>query len=97
MSKKEKEPIKKVCALYGDVFVTGSHSRMNCPSCVEFCKKYRAKRGGGVQKTKMTGNMAAIERVNREAEAQGLSYGKAVGQEYAQEHVRVVRKESNNE
>lgn len=90
MSKKKKEPIKKVCALCGDVFVTGSHSRMNCPSCVEFCKKYRAKRGGGVQKTKMTGNMAAIERINREALEQGLTYGKAVALQWAKENARIA-------
>ncbi len=94
MSKKKNEPVKKVCAMCGDVFIAYKHSRLNCPSCVEFCKKYRAKRGGSIQKTKLTNNMAAIERVNREAEAQGLSYGKSVGKQYAAKHVRVVRKES---
>lgn len=86
--------LKKVCKICGDVFWTAWKSKDICPDCTEFRQKCRASSSAIHSRTKLTGNMAAIERVNREAATQGLSYGKAVGRQYAEKHVRVARKES---
>lgn len=92
----KRRTLKKVCKC-GNVFWTAWESKDICPDCTEFRQKCRASTSAIHSRTKLTGNMAAIERVNREAEAQGLSYGKLEGKRYADKHVRVERKESNNE
>lgn len=90
----KRQLLKKICKVCGDVFWTVWHSKNICPDCTEFRQKCRASSRAIHGRTKLTGNMAAIERVNREAAAQGLSYGKLEGKRYAEKHVRVERKES---
>ena len=81
----------------GDVFLAASNAAMYCPDCAAYRRRCRCGKSAIRTRTKLTGNMAAIERANREAEALGLSYGKLEGKRYADKHVRVERKESNNE
>ena len=89
-----RKEIKKLCKICGDLFITTTRAAQQRHSCAEFRRKYRGYSADQRQCKKLTGNMAAIERVNREAAAQGLSYGKLEGKRYAEKHVRVVRKES---
>ena len=93
----KKKLTKKLCEMCGDVFLSASNAGLYCPDCAEWRSKHRCGKSAIRASAKLTGNMAAIERANREAAAQGLSYGKAVGKTWAAEHVRVERKESNNE
>lgn len=85
--------LKKLCDMCGDVFCAASNAAMYCPDCAAYRRRCRCGKSAIRTRTKLTGNMAAIERVNREAEAQGLSYGKSVGKQYAAKHVRIERKE----
>ena len=86
--------IKRVCDVCGDVFWTAWASKDICPDCTVFRRKCRNGLNVIRGRAKLTGNMAAIERMNCEAEAHGLSYGKWVAQPWAIENVRAKRKES---
>ena len=86
--------VKRVCDVCGDVFWTAWKNKDICPDCTEFRRKCRNSPNAIHGRDKLSCNMAAIERVNREAETQGLSYGKRVARSWAKENVRVKRKES---
>ena len=90
-----RKEIKKCCMICGDVFISTTTSSAHlCPSCAELHRKHRGNTADQRRRKKLKGNQAVIERVNIEAAAQGLSYGKLEGKRYADKHVRVVRKES---
>lgn len=90
----KRRSLKKLCEMCGDVFFSTSNAALYRPDCAAWRRRYRCGKSAIRSRVRLTGNMAEIERVNREAAAQGLSYGKSVGKQYAAEHVRVVRKES---
>lgn len=89
-----RKEIKKLCDICGDLYITTTSAAHQCPSCAEFRRKYRGYTADQKRRKKLKGNQAVIERINIEAAAQGLSYGKAVGKTWAAKHVRVERKES---
>ncbi len=84
-----RKEIKKCCEICGDVFVTTTSAAWQCPSCAEFRRKCRGYTADQRRRKKLKGNQAVIEQVNIEAQRQGTTYGKAVGKEWAAEHVRV--------
>lgn len=86
--------LEKTCSVCGQEFDTVWETKDICPECTAFRRKCRASSRAVHARTKLTGNMAAIERVNREAARLGLSYGRLEGKRYAEKHVRVERKES---
>lgn len=89
-----KRVAKKLCEMCGDVFLSTSNAARYCHDCAAWRRRNRCGKSAIRGKSALTGNMAAIERINREAEAQGLTYGEAVGKNWATKHVRVERKES---
>lgn len=84
-----RKEIKKRCEICGDVFVATTSAAHRCPSCAEFRRKYRGYTADQKRRKKLTGNMAAIEKKNIEAQQLGTTYGKLVGKQWAAEHVRV--------
>ncbi len=84
-----RKEIKKLCDICGDLFITTTSAAQQCHSCAEFRRKYRGYSADQKRRKKLTGNMAAIEKVNIEAQQQGTTYGKLEGKQYAAKHVRV--------
>jgi hypothetical protein len=71
----------KECTWCGVSFVTYHGCRELCRDCADFRKSYRNSVAVPT-KSSASGNMAEIERVNREAVEQGLSYGKLVAHQF---------------
>ena len=84
-----RKEIKKRCMICGDVFITTTNAAQQCPSCAEFRRKYRGYTADQRRRKKLTGNLAAIEKKNIEAQQLGTTYGKLEGKQWAAKHVQV--------
>lgn len=85
--------LKKLCDMCGDVFLTASNAALYCPDCAAYRRRCRCGKSAIRASTKLTGNMAAIEKANIEAQKHGTTYGKFEGKCWAAKHVRVGKKE----